>query len=505
MTNVQHEVETPNSQLMVAATNRVLPTWPYRSLDCYIDGGGGGGGLRAARAVTGDIIIEELTASGLRGRGGAGFPTGVKWQTIKSFESPVLYTTIVINAAEGEPGTFKDRAIMRANPYAPIEGALIAAHALGAKMIIIATKAGFTDELTRLRSAIGEILMAGWASGVEIRLIEGPYSYLFGEETALLEVIDGRPPFPRIAPPFRRGVIEVVRTAEDAASGSGLSADIQMAGTTESSAAPPVLVSNLETFANVPAIIAKGSEWFRSVGTPDSPGTIVCTVSGAVQHPVVVEVPMGTTMREVIELAGGLQPERTLRAVLVGVSSAPLTADQLDTALTYEAMRAIGSGLGSGGYLVIDDSTNPVAVAAGVSRFLAVESCGQCTACKQDGAQISDLLGKIVRGFGTEEHLATVKVRLTTVADGARCSLATQHQVVVGGLLDAFDAEVRACLEPGAEPGTVHLIAPLVELDEHGATVDTSFTYKQLDWTYSTTDSAKTPVDLVVDHRAVAM
>ena len=500
MTNVQQDFEVPDTH-PVAATNRVLPTSPYRSLDCYIDGGGGIG-LRAARAVAADTIIEELTASGLRGRGGAGFPTGVKWQTIKSFESPLLRTSIVINAAEGEPGTFKDRAIIRANPYAPIEGALIAAHALGAKSIIIATKAGFTDELTRLRSAIGEILMAGWASGVEICIVEGPYSYLFGEETALLEVIDGRPPFPRIAPPFRRGVVEIVRTAADAASGSGLSADVQMASTAADSAAPPVLVSNLETFANVPAIIAKGSEWFRSVGTTASPGTIVCTLSGAVRRPIVAEVPMGTTLREIIELAGGLQPGRTLSAVLVGVSSAPLTADLLDTALTYEAMHAVGSGLGSAGFEVVDDSTSAVAVAAGISRFLAVESCGQCSACKQDGAQISDLLGKIVRGFGTEEHLATVKLRLSTVADGARCSLATQHQVVVGGLLDAFDAEVRACLDPAAEPGTVHLIAPLIDIDEHGATLDTSFAYKQLDWTYSTTDSAKTPVDLVVDHRA---
>ena len=501
MTNVQRQVEVPDAHLVEAATNRVLPASPYSSLDAYIDSGGGAG-LRAARAVASETIIGELTASGLRGRGGAGFPTGVKWQTIKSFESPLLRTTIVINAAEGEPGTFKDRAIIRANPYAPIEGALIAAHALGAKSVIIATKAGFTDELARLRSAIGEIVMVGWAGGVEIRIVEGPYSYLFGEETALLEVIDGRPPFPRIAPPFRRGVIEVVRTADDAASGSGLSADVQMATTGTDSVAPPVLVSNLETFANVPGIIAKGSKWFRSVGTAESPGTIVCTLSGAVQHPLVVEVPMGTTLREVIELAGGLFPERALRAVLVGVSSAPLTADQLDTALTYEAMHAIGSGLGSAGYIVIDDETSMAAVAAGVSRFLAVESCGQCTACKQDGAQISDLLGKVVRGLGTEEHLATVTLRLSTVADGARCSLATQHQVVVGGLLAAFDSEVRACLIPGAEPGTVQLVAPLIDIDEHGATLDTSFAHKQLDWTYSTTDSAKTPVDLVVDHRA---
>lgn len=482
--------------------NRVLPPQSYGSLAGYT-AAGGGDGLTAARAVSSDTIIDELVASGLRGRGGAGFPTGVKWRTIRSFASSLLRTSIVVNAAEGEPGTFKDRAIIRANPYAVIEGALIAARAMDARSIVIATKAGFTDEVARLRSALAEIVAADWVGDVEVRIVEGPAEYLFGEETALLEVIDGRPPFPRIAPPFRRGVIEVVESEGDADSGSGLAANVQMAGTEENSAAPPVLVNNVETLANVPAIIARGAAWFRSVGTAESPGTIVCTVTGAVRRSGVAEVPMGTPLREVIDRAGGgVQPGRHVSAVLIGVSNAVLTADQLDTELSYEAMVAIGSGLGSAGFIVVGDDTDAISVAAGVSRFLAIESCGQCTPCKQDGAEISQLLGNIARGEGGPEDLATVKERLETVTAGALCNLAAQHQAVVGSLLNAFDDQVRSRLEPGATAVGVHLIAALVNLDEQGAKVDPSFADKQLDWTYGELDSGKSPVERFTDHRA---
>src|SRR4249919_1950184 len=163
-------------------TTRVLPAEPYTSLSAYV-AAGGGEGLAAARAVSPDTIIEELAASGLRGRGGAGFPTGVKWRTIRSFASPVLLTSIVVNAAEGEPGTYKDRAIIQANPYAVIEGALIAARAMESRSVVIATKAAFTDEVARLRAAVGEISAAGWLGEVDVRIVEGPAEYLYGEET----------------------------------------------------------------------------------------------------------------------------------------------------------------------------------------------------------------------------------------------------------------------------------------------------------------------------------
>jgi NADH-quinone oxidoreductase subunit F len=482
--------------------SRVLPAQPYGSLDDYV-AAGGGEGLTAARAVSSDVVIDELAASGLRGRGGAGFPTGEKWRTIKSFASPLLRTSVVVNAAEGEPGTFKDRTIIHANPYAVIEGALIAARAMDAGSIVIATKAAFTDEVVRLGAALAEIAAAGWIGDIEVKVDEGPSEYLYGEETALLEVIDGRPPFPRIAPPFRRGIVEVVKSEGDADSGSGLAANVQMAGTEDDSPAPPVLVNNVETMANVPAIIAKGAAWFRSLGTTESPGTIVCTVTGAVQHPGVVEVQMGTPLRDVIDKAcGGVEVGRHISAVLVGVSGAVLTADELGTALSYEAMAAIGSGLGSAGFIVIGDDTDVVSVAAGVSRFLAVESCGQCTPCKQDGAAIARLLDEACRGDGSPEGLTAVKARLDTVADGARCSLAAQQQAVVGSLLKAFDQQVVARFEAGATPVEVHLVAALVDIGEQGVSVDTTFADKQLDWTYADLDSGKTPVERFSDHRS---
>ena len=481
---------------------RVLPPKAYGSLADYIESGGGKG-LTAAGAVAPETLIEELAASGLRGRGGAGFPTGEKWRTIKSFASPLLRTSVVVNAAEGEPGTFKDRSIIRANPYAVLEGALIAAKAMDSKSIVVATKEAFTNEVMRLKSALAEITEAGWVGDVDVRILEGPSEYLYGEETALLEVIDDRPPFPRIAPPFRRGIVEVVESESDAESGSGLAADVQMAGTEDDSPAPPVLVNNVETMANVPAIIAKGAAWFRTIGTAESPGTIVCTITGDVEHPGVFELPMGTSLRVAIDTAaGGVLRGVDVGSVLVGISSAVLTADQLDTELSYEAMKAIGSGVGSAGYIVIGDNTDPVSVAAGAARFLAVESCGQCTPCKQDGLEIARLLATAVAGDGTLEDLVSIKSRLATVADGARCSLASQQQAVVGSLLEKFAGQFESRFGPGAEPVDVHLIAELVDIGEQGAIVDSSFAGKQPDWTYDEVDSGKTPVERFTDHRA---
>jgi len=464
--------------------HRLLPEVPFDSLTAY-RAEGGGAGLAAARAVSPETVIAEISASGLRGRGGAGFPTGVKWRTVRDFASPLLSTTVVVNAAEGEPGTFKDRTIMRMNPYAVIEGALIAAHALDARSIVIATKATFTIELARLGAAVAEIRACGWCDDVEIQLVEGPSAYLLGEETGLLEVIDGRPPFPRIAPPFRRGVVEIVHDADDAASGSGLSSTVQMAEVERQSAAPPVLVNNVETMANVPAIIARGSAWFREVGTHESPGTIVCTVTGAVTRPGVFEVAMGTTLRSVLDLAGGPHPERGVGAVMVGVSSPVITADQLDVALSYESMQAIGSGLGSAGFIVLAEDADPVGVAAGVARFLSIESCGQCTNCKQDGTD----LARVLAGFGGDDDrrraLGTIQQLLGTVADGARCALASQQQAVVGSLLAAFDERIMRQIDAPPVATDVHLIAEVVDITRRGVFLDEGFVHKQPDWTHN--------------------
>jgi NADH-quinone oxidoreductase subunit F len=465
-------------------TDRVLPARPHADLDSYI-AAGGGAGLQAARLANPTDVIDELAASGLRGRGGAGFPTATKWRTVRSFASPLLHTTVVVNAAEGEPGTFKDRAILRSNPYAVIEGALIAAHVLDARSLVVATKAAFTTEIEHLLSALAEMRAAGWFEGVAVGVVEGPSAYLFGEETALLEVIDGRPPFPRIAPPFRRGVVEVVASRAVADPSSGEAASVQMAELEGQSIAPPVLVNNVETLANVPGIIARGASWFRSIGTAESPGSVVCTVTGAVSHPCVVEVAMGTTLGEVIAAAGGMTAGRALRMVLVGVAGAVVTPEHLDTGLTYEAMADIGSGLGSAGFIVVGDDVAAVSVAAAVSHFLAVESCGQCTPCKQDGTEIADLLGRVGAGNGGPADLALIGRRLGTVADGARCGLAMQQRVVVGSILRAFDGEVAAQISPGTMPLDAYMIAPLRDVGVGGAELDLSDVDMQLDWSIS--------------------
>ena len=257
--------------------HRVLPIGRHRSLDDYV-AAGGGAGRRVALDTDAAALIDIVTQSGLRGRGGAGFPTGTKWSTVAGLASDALPTTVVVNGAEGEPGTFKDRAILRANPYAVLEGALIAARAVGAPTAVIALKATFAREVERVAAAIAEMEAAGWVDRGVLSVFQGPREYLYGEETALLEAVAGRPPFPRIAPPWRRGATDVVVDADDATSESGLAAPVLMAGATE---APPALVNNVETIANVPAIIANGADWFRSLGTEQSPGTIVCTVSGS--------------------------------------------------------------------------------------------------------------------------------------------------------------------------------------------------------------------------------
>lgn len=447
--------------------------------------------------------MEELEASGLRGRGGAGFPTGRKWRTIVENRSVAEPATVVVNAAEGEPGTFKDRTILRLDPFSVLEGALIAARAVGADLVIVGLKESFGPEVCRVRAALEEMEAAGWTEGVEVRIFEGPEEYLYGEETAMLETIDGRYPFPRIAPPFRRGVRELVQTEADVASGSGLSARVDMAGPGPENLASPTLVDNVETLANVPRIVARGAAWFRTEGTQESPGTIVCTVSGCTVRAGVGEVIMGTPLREVIEeIGGGARPDRRITTVLPGVSAGLITEDLLDTPVSYEAMAAIGSGLGSAGFQVLDDAADVTALVAGVSRFLAVESCGQCTPCKQDGLVLADLLARLSRSECDERGLAKIRDCLATVADGARCFLASQQEAVVRSLLTRFPGAVQDHAEGRAPAADPELVAEMVDLVDGEAIVADGHRNKQPDWTYDQTWSGQAPADRLDDHRA---
>jgi NADH-quinone oxidoreductase subunit F len=485
----------------VTLVHRILYPTPINSLDEYIVARGGLG-LEQARDLEADAIIAEIQASGLRGRGGAGFPTGRKWRTVRNYCSRFERTSVVVNAAEGEPGTFKDRTILRNDPYQVLEGALIAALAVGADQIIVATKQRFTVEVARLRSAIDEIKTAGWLDGMSLDVYEGPGEYLYGEETALLEVLDGRYPFPRIAPPYRRGIDEVVESPADLGTDSGLSAHVEMAGPTDDADAPPTLVDNVETLANIPRIIARGADWFRTEGTTESPGTIVCTVTGATRRHGVGEVIMGTPLREVIDdIGGGAREGRQIRAVLPGVSNAFIDAADLDTPVSYESMAAIGSGLGSAGFIVLDDADDLVAVAAGAVRFLAVESCGQCSPCKLDGLRIAELLDRTVRATAGSHDLDELRTRVATVADGARCSLATQQQVIAGDVLDRHLPLVRAHVERTVSSTVPTLIAELTGIDDGAAHVDEHHASKQPDWTFDVVDSGKSPAARLGEHR----
>jgi NADH-quinone oxidoreductase subunit F len=405
-----------------------------------------------------------------------------------------------VNGAEGEPGTFKDRSILRNDPYQVIEGALIAARAVAADRIVIALKHSFAREADRVQRAIDEFAAAGINGDVAVTVFRGPAEYLYGEKTALLEVLDGRYPLPRIAPPFRRGVDEVVEHGDDVATGSGLAAHVDMAA--PGGDVPPTLVNNVETIANVPRIIARGATWFRTEGTDQSPGTIVCTVIGSTQRAGVGEVIMGTPLREVIdEIGGGPRPGHRIRGVLPGVSNAIIPESQLDTPVSYEGLAGIGSGLGAGGFIVFDDHDDMVAAAAGVSRFLAVESCGQCTPCKADGRTLSELLARLSRSERDGAELAAVHKRVSTVADRARCFLATQHQVVVGSILDQFGPELEAHANGSAPPAEPVLIAELVDIAGDEAVVDEHHRQKQFDWTFNEEDSGKFPADRLGEHR----
>ncbi len=468
----------------------LLSGQPVTSLQHWVDRGGGRG-IAAARDMGPEAAVAEVEASGLRGRGGAGFPTGLKWRTVLSHRAPELPTPVVVNAAEGEPGTFKDRTLLRHNPYQAVEGALIAASAVGSDWIIFGLKASFERERDRLQAAIDETVDAGWSDGVTVDIELGPDSYLYGEETALLEVIDGREPFPRVAPPWRHGIDEL-------GDGASTASSLELSPAEGANELPPTLVNNLETVSNLPAILAQGSAWFRSVGTERSPGTIVVTVSGAVQHDGVNELALGTPLREAIEIiGGGPRIGRRISAVLSGVSNAVLTADRLDTPLTYEDMASAGAGLGSAGFLVFDDLTDWVAVAQGVSRFLAVESCGQCQPCKDDGKVIAAALDRLRRSTARSNDLDLAARRLGTVILGARCFLAQQHQTVVGSILERFPDSFRAHADGIADPADAFPVAEILDLPGERVQIDVRQLRKQPDWSYDATDSGRSPADRI--------
>ena len=459
----------------------LLPPEPVTSVDGWRSLGGGQG-LAAARSLGPDQTIDELDLSGLRGRGGGGFPTGRKWAGVRS--QPGTHRFVVANGAEGEPATFKDRAILRANPYQVVEGVAIAALTLGAREAFIGVKASFEQEVTALTRAIAEMQAEGLAGDVPITVVAGPDEYLFGEEKALLEVIEGKPPLPRQLPPYLHGLFATspqmgwesvpVEPGHQLPEEGG---EIDLSN--------PTLVNNVETLANVAHILARGPEWFRSMGTDQSPGHHVATVVGDVAHPGVGEIDLGTPLSEVIAtVGGGPLPGRTIKAVFSGVANAVITADMLATPVSYEAMQAAGTGMGAAGYAVYDDTACMVDLAFTFSQFLYVESCGQCPACKLGLGEISDRLNEIEGCRGTDRDIARIGGWLPTVTDGARCYLPVEEQLMLGSILRAFPEEFAAHIE-GVCPAPRDLVVPkIVDLADGTVVYDEKQRRKLPDWTY---------------------
>lgn len=455
----------------------LLPEHPIETLEAYFATDYGGKGLHRAVERGAAATVDEVGRSGLRGRGGGGFPTGKKWSGIAS-QTGTKY--LVVNGAEGEPGTFKDRALLRANPYQLVEGAIIAAFAVGAAEVFIGLKATFTAEIAGVTRAVEEFQTAGFCTDCKVTIVAGPEEYLFGEEKALLEVIEGKDPLPRWLPPYIHGLFssepQLGWQAHDAAAGSGSN---------------PTLVNNVETLSNVPHIMAHGADWFRSIGTAESPGTIVVTVVGDVIAPDVGEVEMGAPLGAVIDaVGGGVAPGRSIKAVFSGVANPVITAANLDAPVSYEGLSAVGSGLGSAGFIVYDDTTCMVDVAYNFSRFLSVESCGQCPPCKIGSGAITEHLERLSTGVGDVEDLESITGWLDHVTDGARCFLPMEERLVIASILGAFPTEFDEHVDGDTCPRPRALPMPkLVDLAGGRATYDESFWRKRPDWTYDPVES----------------
>ena len=454
----------------------LLPSEPIDSIDAWLATDVGGLGIAAAQRLGPAATIEAITASGLRGRGGGGFLTGRKWAGIASAEGSTRY--LVVNAAEGEPGVFKDRALLRANPYQVVEGLIIAAFAVGAAEAYVCLKASFAREIELLTRAVQEFQGAGICTDCTVNIVAGPEEYLLGEEKAMLEVIEGKPPLPRWFPPYVHGLF-----ATGPQEGWEAVGPSRRSGSEGSN---PTLVNNVETLANVPHILTRGVDWFAAMGTAESPGNVVATIVGDVVAPDVGEVELGTPLGAVIAAVGsGVLPGRSVKAVFPGVANAVVTAEHLEVPLTYEGFAAIGSGMGAAGFIVYDDTACMVAAAHRLSHFLAVESCGQCPPCKLGSGAITDHLDRIERGVGSDDDLAGIHQWLQRVTDGSRCFLATEEQLMVSSILRAFPEEFVEHLEGGrcSRPGQ-RPMPKIVDLDGGVATYDEAYWRKRRDWTY---------------------
>jgi len=376
-------------------------------------------------------IIEEVKTSGLRGRGGAGFPTGLKWSFMPKAPRGPHY--IVCNTDESEPGTCKDRDIIRYNPHALIEGMAIAGYAIGAKVGYNYMRGEFMDEpYTRFENALKEAYGKGFLgknildSGVDFDLYShlGAGAYICGEETALLESLEGKKGMPRFKPPFPAGYGLYGR---------------------------PTTINNTESLASVPSIIRNGGKWFADLGIPNNGGTKIFSVSGHVERPGNFEIPMGTPFAQLLRLAGGVWKGRQLKAVIPGGSSVPVVPGEIMMKCTmdYDSISKAGSMLGSGALMVMDETTCMVKVLRRISRFYYAESCGQCTPCREGTGWLYRMLTRIIEGNGASEDLAKLDDVASKIEGRTICALGDAAAMPVRSFIKHFRPEFEYYVEHG--------------------------------------------------------
>ena len=374
-----------------------------------------------------DWIIEEIKKSGLRGRGGAGFSTGVKWSFMPKSSPKPSY--LVVNADESEPGTCKDRNILRYEPYKLLEGCVLAAKAIAAHTCFIYIRGEYFNEAEILEAAIDECYKAGLlgknscASGYDIDIIlhRGAGAYICGEETALLESLEGKKGMPRLKPPFPAGV--------------GLYGC-------------PTTINNVETIAVVPTILRRGGAWFAGLGKANNSGTKIFCISGHVNKPCVVEEEMGISLRELIETHGGgvLGGWENIKAVIPGGSSVPLIPKDLcETAtMDFDNLRSLGSGLGTGGVIVMDNSTDIIYAIARLSKFYMHESCGQCTPCREGTGWMWRMMMRLVSGDAKIEEIDKLLTVTKEIEGNTICALGDAAAWPIQGLIRHFRHEIEA-------------------------------------------------------------
>jgi NADH:ubiquinone oxidoreductase subunit F (NADH-binding)/(2Fe-2S) ferredoxin/Pyruvate/2-oxoacid:ferredoxin oxidoreductase delta subunit len=394
-------------------------------IDEYIARDGYFGAAKALQEMTPEQIIEEVKTSGLRGRGGAGFPTGLKWEFARKSPGKIKY--VLCNADEGDPGAFMDRSVLEADPHAVLEGMIIAAKAIDARRGVIYARTEYPLAIRRLGIAIrqardygllGEDIL-GTGFDFDIDIYQGAGAFVCGEETALMRSIEGKRGMPRPRPPFpaHQGLWE-----------------------------KPTVLNNVETLANISQIVSNGGKWYASIGTESSKGTKVFALSGDVNNIGLVEVPMGTTLRTIVyDIGGGIPGKKKFKGVQLGGPSGGCVPEKyLDTPVDYEAIAKVGAIMGSGGAIVMDENTCMVDMARFFMDFVQDESCGKCTPCREGTRRLLNLLEKICEGRGEHEDLTTLEELSYTIKETALCGLGQTGPNPVLSTLRYFRDEYEA-------------------------------------------------------------